>query len=565
MKKFLVLFILALAVSAWATFPGSPIGGGSSGGDGNATSITDNIVGPADLKYSGTPDNTMYPRYKSSTEFEWAAPSGSGDMTKAVYDVGDDGVVDSAIATAVQDNLITNADINSAAGIVGSKLADNTIGTGKIKITSTGAYSEFISSGTSVRWLHRLTGDDNIVARVSMHDDGELYMAAYLPLGGTIGELSLTQVDGVNTLSITVDNVYLNGNLYFPTGKSLFNDNVQITGGTITGVTVGIADNSITIPKLYTTGGTASATTYYRGDNTWATPSGSGDMTKAVYDVGDDGVVDSAIATAVQDNLIVNADINSAAAIDATKIANGTVTSAEFQYLGDVTSAIQAQLDLLAPLISPSFTTPTLGVATATTLSTGQGQYELYAMNQDVKTDNNVTFNTVTAGEFISSATDGTHKGNVANSGAASNLTNPGDMAYNLTTSALTIYDNTIADNVILSAAIKTFSFGIDNVVDGDDILLWKLVRAATVTQVDCYASTDNVVGVLSECASDNVASCTAVDSADWTVTNAVTGFSVNSGFENAAIAAGAWLKWVTTSEGTSNSNKLSCTVRYRE
>jgi len=42
---------------------------------------------------------------------------------------------------------------------------------------------------------------------------------------------------------------------------------------------------------------------------------------------------------------IEDANIKAAAAIDATKIANGTVTSAEFQYLGDVTSLIQAQID----------------------------------------------------------------------------------------------------------------------------------------------------------------------------------------------------------------------------
>jgi hypothetical protein len=42
---------------------------------------------------------------------------------------------------------------------------------------------------------------------------------------------------------------------------------------------------------------------------------------------------------------IEDANIKASAAIDATKIANGTVTSAEFQYLGDVTSLIQAQID----------------------------------------------------------------------------------------------------------------------------------------------------------------------------------------------------------------------------
>ena len=42
---------------------------------------------------------------------------------------------------------------------------------------------------------------------------------------------------------------------------------------------------------------------------------------------------------------IVNADIKTAAAIDATKIANGTVNNTEFQYLNGVTSEIQTQLD----------------------------------------------------------------------------------------------------------------------------------------------------------------------------------------------------------------------------
>jgi hypothetical protein len=41
---------------------------------------------------------------------------------------------------------------------------------------------------------------------------------------------------------------------------------------------------------------------------------------------------------------IENADIKAAAAIDATKIADGTVTSSEFQYLGTVTSDVQTQI-----------------------------------------------------------------------------------------------------------------------------------------------------------------------------------------------------------------------------
>ena len=45
---------------------------------------------------------------------------------------------------------------------------------------------------------------------------------------------------------------------------------------------------------------------------------------------------------------------------------------------------------------SPTFITPILGVAAATTLNTGPGAYELYAMNQDVEDDDDVTFGSVT-------------------------------------------------------------------------------------------------------------------------------------------------------------------------
>ena len=44
---------------------------------------------------------------------------------------------------------------------------------------------------------------------------------------------------------------------------------------------------------------------------------------------------------AITDNLIVNADINSAAAIDASKIGGGGGSTTEFDYLGTVTSDVQ--------------------------------------------------------------------------------------------------------------------------------------------------------------------------------------------------------------------------------
>ena len=57
-------------------------------------------------------------------------------------------------------------------------------------------------------------------------------------------------------------------------------------------------------------------------------------------------IADSAITSAkITDGAIVNADINGSAAIDATKIHDGTISNTEFGFLNGVSSNIQTQLD----------------------------------------------------------------------------------------------------------------------------------------------------------------------------------------------------------------------------
>lgn len=61
----------------------------------------------------------------------------------------------------------------------------------------------------------------------------------------------------------------------------------------------------------------------------------------------------SAAAT-IQSGAVTNAKV--AAGIDAVKIADGSVTNAEFQFIGTVTSNVQTQIDTKAPKASPTFT-----------------------------------------------------------------------------------------------------------------------------------------------------------------------------------------------------------------
>jgi len=70
---------------------------------------------------------------------------------------------------------------------------------------------------------------------------------------------------------------------------------------------------------------------------------------------------------------LANASIKAAAAIDATKIANGTVTNAEFQYINSLSSNAQSQIDLKAALASPALT----GDPTAPTQSASDNSTKL--------------------------------------------------------------------------------------------------------------------------------------------------------------------------------------------
>jgi hypothetical protein len=83
---------------------------------------------------------------------------------------------------------------------------------------------------------------------------------------------------------------------------------------------------------------------------------------------------DSQVTSAkITDGTIVNADINASAAIDATKIHDGTISNTEFGYLNNVSSNIQTQLDAklvkannLSDLTNTSTARTNLGVAIGT-------------------------------------------------------------------------------------------------------------------------------------------------------------------------------------------------------
>jgi hypothetical protein len=114
-------------------------------------------------------------------------------------------------------------------------------------------------------------------------------------------------------------------------------------------------------------------------------------------------IADSNITSAkILDGTIINADINASAAIEATKIYNGTVANVEFGYLSGVTSGIQSQLD--AKLVKASNLSDLTSASTART-NLGLGTIATQAANNV-----NITGGAITGMSAPSSGSDVTTK-----------------------------------------------------------------------------------------------------------------------------------------------------------
>ena len=220
-----------------------------------------------------------------------------------------------------------------------------------------GSYTAAYVSGTSFT----IAGAD---VTSFYHADRRIKVIA--PTPGTIfGTISSSSFSTDTTVNVTWDS----GNLSNEAITNIFvaalsKTNTSIPGGVIG--TTQLADGSVTTAKI--------AADSVNGDKIADDSIDSEHYVDGSIDtvhVADSQITLAKLAASsvnsskIVDDSIVNADINSSAAIDATKIHDGTISNTEFGYLNGVTSAIQTQLD--AKLVKASNLSDVTNATTART------------------------------------------------------------------------------------------------------------------------------------------------------------------------------------------------------
>ena len=174
-----------------------------------------------------------------------------------------------------------------------------------------------------------LVADGTDYAGVALSGDATISAVGALTIASGAVETAMIAADAINATKIADDAIdsehYTDGSI----------DTAHIGAGQVT--TAKLADDAVTGAKI------ALFDDSYAATNTHILVADGTDFDNVA--VSGDITISNAGVVAIASGAIVNADINGSAAIDASKIHDGSISNTEFSYLNGTTSAIQSQID----------------------------------------------------------------------------------------------------------------------------------------------------------------------------------------------------------------------------
>tara|TARA_R100000908_G_C3722821_1_gene124942 strand:+ start:46 stop:984 length:939 start_codon:yes stop_codon:yes gene_type:complete len=181
-------------------------------------------------------------------------------------------------------------------------------------------------------------------------------------LGDHLATRSFKTIKGTDIASATNITIGTSGNTFDVTGTTTIQhfDNANWVVGSVISLHF---DGAVTLTN--NAGGLSGnqANILLSGDTNFTTATGD-ILTFLLHDSTSWQEISRNSVASIADNSITNAKL--ATGIDAVKLADGSVTNAEFQYINSLTSNAQTQISAKAPTANPTFT----GTVTASALTT---------------------------------------------------------------------------------------------------------------------------------------------------------------------------------------------------
>ena len=250
----------------------------------------------------------------------------------------------------------------------------------RVATTANGTLSSAFANGQTIDGVTLATGNRILIKNQTDSKKNGIYTvnATGVPTRAIDANSSSKVTSGLFT-SVSEGTANADKSFVLTTNDAIVLDTTAIA---FSEITAGVADNYVTLAKMAGIARGKIIVGDASGDPSYLSAGANGKILVA------DANGDPSWTTMSGDATMSAGALTLASSIDATKIANGSVTSAEFQNISTLSSNAQTQINAKAPLASPTFT----GVPAAPTISPGTSSTQLattaFVMTSFVKVAN---------------------------------------------------------------------------------------------------------------------------------------------------------------------------------